>query len=111
MSEMRLPRAILSVALALVVVVAIVVVGIAAGGGGGDEGTTATPTTTPVPSEAPSEGTTPPSLGAFPPEFIECLADQGIDVESITSESLADVIHSPEGNACFGVLHQGGGVP
>jgi hypothetical protein len=109
---MRRPRAVLLVALALVVVVAIVVVGIAAAGGGGDdEGTTATPTTTPAPSEAPSEGATPPSLGAFPPEFVECLADQGIDVESITSESLVDVIHSPEGNACFGVLHQGGGVP
>jgi hypothetical protein len=112
MSEVRRPRAVLSVALALFVLVAIVVGGLAiAGDGGDDEGTTATPTTTPATSRARSESAGPPSLGALPPAFVQCLADQGVDVESITSESLVDVIHSPSGSACFGVLHQGGGAP
>jgi hypothetical protein len=111
MSESGRPRAVLSVALSLLVLVAIVVGGVAvAGSVGDDEGTTATPTTTPAPSGARSESAMPPSLGAFPPAFVQCLADQGVDVESITSQSLVDVIHSPEGNACFGVLHQGDGA-
>jgi hypothetical protein len=106
MSEMRRPRALLSVALALVVVAAIVVVGIAAAGGGGgdDEGTT----TTPAPSDAPSEGATPPSPSALPPELVECFADQGFDLQSPTE------LHSAPPQVvqeCFGALHQGGGVP
>jgi hypothetical protein len=94
----------LSVALVLVVVVGIVVAGIAVAGGGGDDERT----TPPSPAR---ETATPASLGAFPPAFVECLRDQGIDVASLTGESLVEVIHSPQGNACFGVLHQGGGEP
>lgn len=62
-----------------------------AGGGGGD----------PVPPSAPSQ---------LPPEFVECMADQGIDLESSP-----DAMHSPEAQqalqACFGSLHSGGGAP
>jgi hypothetical protein len=51
---------------------------------------------------------TPPSpSGQLPPEFVECMADQGIDVESSP-----DAMHSPEAQqalqACFGSLHSGG---
>jgi hypothetical protein len=70
------------------------------GGGGDVETTTAT-----TPSESPSGSTAPPSLSAFPPEFLDCLAGQGIDLESVTDVSA--VIHSPEGEQCFDVLHGG----
>ncbi|MGH2989254.1 MAG: hypothetical protein ACRDMA_05210 [Solirubrobacterales bacterium] len=70
--------------------------------GDDDEGTN----TTPAPAEAPSGGDAPPSVDALPPEFVECMEDQGIDPESIP-----DQIHSPDGDACFNALHGGGGAP
>jgi hypothetical protein len=81
-------------------VIAIALTLAACGGGGEEQTTTAT-----TPSESPSGGTAPPSLSAFPPEFLDCLADQGIDLESVTDVSA--VIHSPEGERCFGELHGG----
>jgi hypothetical protein len=59
-------------------------------------------------AEAPGEGATPSSPGALPPEFLECMADQGFEVSS------ADDIHSAPPQVvqeCFGALHQGGGAP
>jgi hypothetical protein len=97
MNEVKRPRTVISIAL-LVALVAIVVGGIALAGGGDEE------TTTSPPAEAPSAGTAPPSVSALPPEFVECMEDQGIDAESIP-----DQIHSPEGDACFESLHGGGG--
>jgi hypothetical protein len=110
---MRRPRALLSVAVALVVLVAIVFGAIAiAGGGGDDEGTATTPATTPAPSEPPG-GSAPGDLGRFPPEFIKCLEDQGIDVEG---KDPIELFHGggvpPQVlNECFGALHGGGGAP
>jgi hypothetical protein len=101
-------RAGITVAMTVIALIAIVVV---AAGGGGSEGPSATRATTPALSGTPRESAVSPNLEAFPRAFVQCLADQGIDVDSITSESLVDVVHSPEGNACFGVLHQGGGAP
>jgi hypothetical protein len=73
------------------------VFGLAAAGCGGDDDrpardTVATPTATP------------PS--GLPPEFIQCMADQGYAVES------ADDVHSAPQEVlqtCFGSLHEGGG--
>jgi hypothetical protein len=70
--------------------------------GGDDDGET---TTDPPPTESPSGSAAPPSLSAFPPGFLECLADQGIDLESVTDVS--SVIHSPAGERCFDELHRG----
>ena len=66
-----------------------------------DEETT---TTSPAPSvEAPSGGAAQPSdLGALPPGFVECMADEGYEIESSAE------IHSapPEVlQACFGAGH------
>jgi hypothetical protein len=115
---MRRPKALLSVAAALVVLVAIVVgtIGIA-GGSGDDEGKTATPAKNPAPSDAPGGSAAPPgALGRFPPQFIQCLEDRGVDVESLEGEDPTEIFHGgavpPEVlNACFGVLHGGGGAP
>jgi hypothetical protein len=110
---MRRPKALISVAAALVVVAAIVVGGIAiAGGSGGDEGTTATP----APSEPPGGSATPPGLGGFPPEFIQCLKDKGVNIEGLEGLDPNEIFHGgavpPETlNTCFGVLHGGGGAP
>jgi hypothetical protein len=90
-------RLLFVLALALVTIV----LTLAACGGGDDEETT----TDPTPTESPSGSAAPPSLNAFPPEFLDCLADQGIDLESVTDVSA--VIHSPEGEQCFDVLHGG----
>lgn len=71
------------------------------GGGGGN--------TEPQPGvEAPTGGTTSPSGSAdFPPEFVECMADHGIDIESSP-----DALHSPGAEeafqACQQFLHSGG---
>jgi hypothetical protein len=76
--------------------------------GGGDENAT----TSPAPRDAvetPSD--TPPPASArrtLPPEFIDCMAEQGFEVSS------PDDIHSAPTQilqACFGSLHQGGGAP
>jgi hypothetical protein len=58
-----------------------------------------TPTATPSPST---------SASGLPPEFVECMAEQGYDIES------ADDVHSAPQEVlrvCFGSLHQGGGGP
>ena len=110
---MRRPKAVVSLAVALVLLVAVVVGGIAiAGGSGGDEGTNATP----APSEAPGGSDTPPGLGAFPPQFIQCLTDQGVDIEDLEGLDPNEIFHGgavpPQVlNTCFGVLHGGGGAP
>ena len=76
---------------------------LAACGGDGGEGDTV-----PQPGvEAPTGGTTSPSGSAdFPPEFVECMADQGIDIESSP-----DALHSPGAQeafqACQQFLHSG----
>ncbi len=85
----------------LVLALVTIALTLAACGGGDDEETT----TVPAPTESPSGSAAPPSLSAFPPEFLDCLADQGIDLESVTDVSA--VIHSPEGNRCFDELHGG----
>jgi hypothetical protein len=71
---------------------------------GGDEGETTT-APAPTPAEAPSGGQASPSLSTFPPEFVECLADQGIDVEAV--DDVSEAIHSPGGQECFDLLHGG----
>jgi hypothetical protein len=114
---MSRPRAALSVAVALVVLAAIIVGGIAIAGGGDDVGKNATPATTSPPSEAPGGSAAPPSvLGGFPPQFVQCLKDRGVDVESLEGKDPQEIFHGgavpPEVlNACFGVLHGGGGGP
>jgi hypothetical protein len=104
---MKRSRTLAAASLAVIVLVAMVVVGIALAGGGDDE-----PSTNGTPSdavEAPTETATPTGgPGALPPEFYECLADQGVVIES------PDEIHSvPQQalQACFGSLHGGGGAP
>ena len=95
---MRRPTIVMPVAMALVAVALL----LGACGGGDEEETT----TSPAPAaEAPSGSPAAPSLDKFPPEFLACLEDQGIDLESVTDVSA--VIHSPEGERCFGVLHGG----
>ncbi|MGH9248255.1 MAG: hypothetical protein ACRD0W_01860 [Acidimicrobiales bacterium] len=57
-------------------------------------------------SGVPSDDTRPTNPAALPPEFLECLADEGFDVEP-------DEVHSvPQQvlKTCFGSLH-GGGAP
>jgi hypothetical protein len=71
-----------------------------------DEETTTSPATSDG-AEAPNGGATPPSaLGSLPPEFIKCMADQGVDIEG------PGEFHSPEAQrafpACLQFLHQGG---
>jgi hypothetical protein len=72
---------------------------LAACGGGDDEETT---TTSPPASEAPSGSAAPPGLGALPPGFVECMADQGYEVESS-----ADIHSAPAEvlQGCFGAAH------
>ena len=91
-------------AVAVVAVVLVALVLLLAACGGGDE----EPATSPAPAEAPGGGAAPPSLGGLPPGIAECLADQGVVLES------PDDLHSaPQDvlNACFNALHQGGGAP
>jgi hypothetical protein len=67
--------------------------------GGDDEETT----TAPAPSvEAPSGGAAPSGLGALPPGFVECMAEQGYEIESS-----ADIHSAPPEvlQACFGSSH------
>jgi pyruvate/2-oxoglutarate dehydrogenase complex dihydrolipoamide acyltransferase (E2) component len=118
MTEGRDRRTAISFVLAVVAVIATVVAGIAlAQGGGGEEGTT----TVPSAAQAPSAGAVPPAAAppaasspsdALPPEMVECLADQGIDVEGVP---VNEVFHGDNAvptqvlNQCFesvyGVAH------
>ena len=79
---------------------------LALGACGGDDEEEAT--TTPPPAEAPSGGTAPPNTGGLPPGIAECLAEQGVELESP-----ADLHSAPPEvlRACFEALHQGGGAP
>lgn len=74
---------------------------LAACGGGDAEGEDAT--ATPAASEAPSDGAAPSNAsGALPPEIVECVADQGYEIDSpneIHSVPMAVL------QACFGSLH------
>jgi hypothetical protein len=86
------------------VAVAAVAMGVAFSSCGGDDEKA---TTTPAPRDAvetPDGGAPPASTpSALPPEFVECMAEQGFEVSS------PDDIHSapPETlQACFGSLHQ-----
>jgi hypothetical protein len=67
--------------------------------GGDDEETT---TTNPAASEAPSQGAGPPGIGVLPPEFVECMADEGYEVQSS-----ADIHSAPPEvlQTCFGAGH------
>ena len=100
---MRRPRTLIAAALALVVVITLVVV-VAAGGGGGDGETT----TSPTPTEAPSGDAAPPIPGGLPPGIAECLAEQGVRIDSP-----ADLHSAPPQvlQACFEALHGGGAGP
>jgi hypothetical protein len=91
--------AVASVLLALALV-------LAACGGGDQEETTTSPA--PSPGVAPPGGDGTPSPGALPPALVQCFADRGFPLESPTE------IHSAPPQvvqACFGLLHQGGGAP
>jgi hypothetical protein len=98
---MRRPRAVISVAVVLVALVAIVAVALAAGGGDDEEATKS-----PAPrGETTGESPPPPNLpSGLPPEFVQCMADQGFEIESP-----ADIHSAPPQvlEACFGTLHQG----
>jgi hypothetical protein len=90
-------------AIAIVLALALLVGG-CGGGDGKDDNTTATPPA----SETPfgGQGTAPQSdPGQLPPEFVECMVDQGFDIESS-----ADIHSAPPQvlQACFGSLHGGG---
>lgn len=70
--------------------------------GGDDEPKTARPAPTDTPA-APSESAPAPSApSGLPPEFLECMADQGYDLEEG-----ADVHDAPMEllEKCFGSLH------
>jgi hypothetical protein len=102
----RRPRALIALALALVALALVL-----AACGGGDDGD---PTTSPAPAEAPSGGAPPADVASqLPPGIAECLAAQGVDLEGA---DINEIFHGgavpPQVlNACFGALHQGGGVP
>jgi hypothetical protein len=84
---------------------ALVALALTLGACGGDDNEEETATSPAPAAEAPSGSPAAPSLSQFPPEFLECLGDQGIDLDSVTDVSA--VIHSPEGNRCFDELHGG----
>lgn len=84
--------------------IGVAVIGLAFSGcGGDDEKATATPAprdAVETPSDSPPPASAP---GALPPEFVECMAEQGFEVSS------PDDIHSAPPRilqACFGALHQ-----
>jgi hypothetical protein len=97
------PRTLIAVSAALVVLVAIVLGGLALAGGGNDTAENPAPRDA---VEVPTETATPPSgAGGLPPQFVQCMADQGYAIES------ADDIHTAPPQvlqACFGSLHGGG---
>lgn len=85
---------------------AIGVVAIAlAGCGGGDGGKEAATGQAPSGAvEAPSaEGTPPGAANGFPPAFLACMSDRGVDVE------VPDAVHAPDAQqafqACLEFLH------
>ena len=76
---------------------------------GGDDGDDNPPASPPASAAPPRDGgAAPPSAGQLPPEFMQCMADQGFPIES------PDDVHSaPQAilQACFGAFHGGGGGP
>jgi hypothetical protein len=86
-------------ALALVVLVFVVLLL-----SGGDDGST---TASPPPSTGAPGDAAPPSgdLGALPPGFVECMAQEGYEIQSS-----ADIHSAPPEvlQACFGASHSGG---
>jgi hypothetical protein len=91
-------------------VVAVMALALLIGGcSGGDDGDD-NPTASPPASAAPpgDGGATPPSAGQLPPEFMQCMAEQGFPIESP-----AEVHSAPQEilQACFGAYHGGGGGP
>ena len=54
--------------------------------------------------EAPGGNTRPTNPAALPPEFMECLADEGFDVEPNEVHSVPQQVLQ----TCFGSLHAGG---
>jgi hypothetical protein len=85
-----------------VAVLALVVVAVLLLGSGGEDGS-GSDAAPPEAVEAP-ETTTPPSsdLGALPPGFAECMAEQGYEIAS-----QADIHSAPPEvlQACFGAAH------
>ena len=104
---MSRPRVVILIAVALVALVAILIGGIAIAGGSGDGETTTTPTTTAAPSDAPGESAVPPALRAFPPQFLQCLRDRGVDLKGLDSNELLHGGGVPPQvlTACFEALH------
>jgi ABC-type uncharacterized transport system auxiliary subunit len=96
---MRRRTVVISIALTLIALA----LALSACGGGSDDPTTTTPPASA--GAAPGGGAAPPSLSVFPPEFLQCLKDQGIDLQSATD--ISAVIHSPQGDKCFDLLHGG----
>jgi hypothetical protein len=85
-----------------------VVIGLALSGCGGDSEKATTSPAPNDPVETPSDSPPPADPGALPPEFMECMADQGFEVSS------PDDIHSAPTEilqACFGSLHGGAEAP
>jgi hypothetical protein len=65
--------------------------------------------TAPPPAQAPRDddsGTPPASPGQLPPAFVQCMAEQGFEIQSS-----GDIHSAPPQvvQACFGALHRGGG--
>jgi hypothetical protein len=84
-----------------VIALPVALVALAACGGGDDEAATPSPAPT-------SESAAPPNASGLPPEFVQCMTDQGFDIQS------PDDIHTAPQQvlqSCFGSLHQGGGAP
>ena len=88
-------------ALALILLVIVVLLA----SSGGDEDTSPSPSA-PAPSsdlEGPSESPAPSGdLGALPPAFVECMAEQGYEITSS-----ADIHSAPQPvlQSCFGASH------
>ena len=88
------------------VTIGVAVIGLALSSCGGDDKKAVT---SPAPRDAVETPEPPASApGALPPEFVECMAEQGFEVTS------SDDIHSAPMRVlqmCFGSLHDGGGAP
>jgi hypothetical protein len=91
-----------------VIAIGAVLTGLLLAGCGGDDddpATTATSGANPPNGAAPPGGSSSQSAAGFPPAFIECMADKGVDVSSV------DTIHGPAAQeafyACLPYLHGG----
>jgi hypothetical protein len=94
-----------------VMAIGAVLTGLLLAGCGGDDDdptTTADSGVTSPSGVAPPSGSSSPSAAGFPPAFIECMADKGVDVSTV------DTIHGPAAQeafyACLPYLH-GGAAP